>query len=81
MRKFYTYKQGEHEDLSTYLQQYKDVVQTIEQFGGNVFMNDVMIKYEKENDKETGAKILSEDKYSQRVRNKYLATCFLKRSK
>ena len=54
MHNFYTYKKGDQEDIASYLQQYKDVVEAIEKFGGDLFNNNTLVKQDKEKDKLMG---------------------------
>ena len=79
-RLYYAYKQGEDETNDKHLKNYKNLIEVIEHFGGNIFKDDALVKHETEKDKENGKNTKTTEEYELIVRNKMMAVGFLKRA-
>ena len=76
--RLYLYKQKEDESLADHVQNFKDLVATIEHYGGDIFYDKQLAQYETDQDKERGQKTLTAVQYKERVINKNKAICLLK---
>ena len=79
-RLYYAYRQGEDETNDKHLKNFKNLVEVIKHFGGDIFHDNALIKHEKEKDIEANLIPLSNEQYMTRVRNKMMAVGFLKRA-
>ena len=79
-RLYYAYKQGEDETNDKHLKNFKNLVEVIEHFGGDIFQDQALIKHEMAKDKEQGLSPKTNSEYDLIVRNKMMAIGFLKRA-
>ena len=76
--RLFSYKQKVDKSLADHVRNFKDIVGTIEHYGGNVFYNKEMVQYEMDRDKELGQKTLTVVQYKERVIEKSKAMRLLK---
>ena len=78
--KLYTYKQRDDETLADHLQNFKDLVNTVEYYGGTPFYDETMLQYETNLDIKRNVVPVSVKEYKRRIEQKSKAMCFLKGS-
>jgi len=78
-RQFFIYRQVDANN-EAHLAKFKDFIDVMEHFGIKMFEDECCIDKEKENDAANGTVKGSEEEYKLKVRERRLATCFLRRS-
>ena len=76
--RLYTYRQQDDETVAEHLDNFKDLINSIEYYGGNPFYDKMMVQYEQRWDREKGIDPVSDTEYKQRVEDKSAAMAFLK---
>ena len=76
--RLFLYKQKEDESLADHVRNFKDLVGTIEHYGGDVFYDKQLAQHETDQDKEHGRKTLTAIQYKERVIDKNKAIRLLK---
>jgi len=78
-RQFFLYRQMDGNN-EAHLAKFKDFIDVMEHFGIAMFEDECCVKKEKEDDARIGVIKVSDEEYKSRVREKRLATCFLRRA-
>ena len=76
--KFYRYQQADDDTLADHMRNFKDLCQTIEYHGGDIFFDKDMIEYEVEDDTKNNVKKASPKEYRTRIIEKAKAVAFIK---
>ena len=80
-RQYYSYvHNNDHMDANTYVKTMKNIVDSIEFYGGTLGEDKVLIEYEKALDKKLGRQAKSDDEYKALTKNKMIAVGVLRRA-
>ena len=77
---YYDYRQENGESNTKHLKNFKNIVSAVDHLGGTMFSDGLLVKTEKEKDKNNGLPIKTDAEYSLIVNEKILGVAFLKRA-
>ena len=80
-RQYYTFVHNNyHMDANTYVKTMKNIIDTIEYYGGTIGEDEVLMEYEKNQDTQLGRPTKSDDEYKVITKNKMIAVGILRRA-
>ena len=77
---YYDYRQENGESNTKHLKNFKNIVSAVDHLGGTMFSDGLLVKTEKEKDKNNGLPIKTDAEYSLIAKEKMLGVAFLKRA-
>ena len=78
-RQFFTYRQQPEENNAAHLKRFKNYVEVLDHYGVTMFEDNLLVQHEQEKDIKSGI-MRTSDMVKKEVRNKKLATCFIRRA-
>ena len=78
-RQFFAYRQQPEESNAAHLKRFKNYVEVLDHYGVTMFEDDLLVQHEREKDIKAGI-VRTSDMVKKEVRNKKLATCFIRRA-